>query len=605
VDAATGTTIRSVPFPAIGGLAWSPNGRWIAATGGTNGSESNSLVRIDVTSGDVTVLDGPSGMLDSEREPAWSPDSLHIAFIRWGSGGSGGCAGSPLCATDVFVADNDGSHAIRLNEISGKADLPSWSPDGRWIAFRNVDRADQQNGNLETIGASATGIVITHADRTGERTIPADGVEAFAWGPGSDRLRFISDDAAGSAATIREATLDGIAQAVEIHLGPPPNLFERTGARFAWQTLDVGRAVQSLPEVIPPVAATEFAVLTPAPADPADPSATWPTLVSQSEDGCKPITIASGTGAVATVADVCGAFQVSTYGWSPSGSFYAAVVDQNGPLTLARRDGHVDSQIDHLTGLSGLFWSPDEKWLGVSGTRTYVFRPDGSGLREIPGDPTWSPDGRTLGVARPDGQLLVGGPDGSDLRAIGSFPAPISWCPDGSRFAFLSDGNAWTARRDGTDLRNATSLPLGGASMVMWSPDGRWLAVGANHGLWLVPADGAGRRWLGLGLNETVFSVAWAPGGSSLALETYTDMTPPAPQTNRIYLVKPDGSPTIAVDDARSPAWSPDGRYLLVAHADASGSGAEDGRIEVMNADGSGRHELLSPAGHTSVSWAR
>ncbi len=604
VDAATDSTVRTLPFPAIGGLAWSPNGRWIAATGGTNGDESNSLVRIDVTTGDIAELDGPSGMLDAEREPAWSPDSLHIAFIRWRSDSLSGCHGDPLCETDVIVANADGSQAIRLNKESGKADQPSWSPDGRWLAFRRVDRVARQSGTLGTIEATATGIVIAHPDGTGERTIAADGVEGFAWGPESDQLRFISGTGQQSAQMIKEASLDGAVQTVDAQIGPAPNLFERTGTQFGWQSLDAGRVVPGLPTVAALASPAALAVVTPAAADPADPGGTWPTLVSESEDGCKPMTVASGTGAVATIADVCGAFTVSTYGWSPSGSFYAAIIDENGPLTLVRRDGHIDRQVDKITGLRGIFWSPDEKWLGVDGTRDYVLRPDGSGLRQIPGDPTWSPDGRTLGVTRPDGQLLVGGPDGSDLHTVGSFPSTISWSPDGSRFAFLRDGNAWTANRDGTDLHNVTALPLGGATMVSWSPDGRWIAVGANHGLWLVPADGGARRWFGLGLNETVLRVDWAPGASTLALETYTDMTPPAPQTNRVYLIGTDGSPTIAIDDATSPAWSPDGRFLVLAHS-TPGGGPGDGLIELANSDGSGRRGLAAPAGLTPVIWAR
>jgi Tol biopolymer transport system component len=588
VDAATDTTIRTVPFPAIGGLAWSPNGRWIAATGGTNGSESNSLVRIDVATGDVTELDGPSGLLDSERQPAWSPDSSHIAFIRWGLEKLAGCHDDPLCTTDIFVANADGSQALRVNKASGKADHPSWSPDGRWIAFLPANRA---------------GIVISHPDGTGERTIAAAGVETFAWGPESDRLRFISSAGQGSTQTIGEATLDGAVQTVDVQIGAAPNLFERTGTQFDWQALDAGRDVPGMPSVAALPSPAAFAVVTPAPADPADPSGTWPTLVSQSEDGCKPMTIASGTGAVATITNVCGAFPVSAYGWSPSGSFYSAVIDQSGSLTLVRRDGHVDSQVDRLTGLDGFFWSPDEQWLGVHGARNYVLRPDGSGLQEIPGDPIWSPDGRTLGVTRPDGQLLVGGPDGSDLHTVGSFPAPISWSPDGSRFAFLRDGDAWMATRDGADLRNLTSLPVGGASMVAWSPDDRWIAVGASHGLWLVPLDGGPRRWFGLGLGESDYNIDWAPGADRLAVETYTDGSSGGQQAF-VYLVDPSGPPAIRIDSAGMPSWSPDGRFLVVTHS-SPGGGPGDGLIDLMNSDGSGRRELSTPAGLSPAVWAR
>ncbi len=545
VDASTATTVRTLPFPAIGGLAWSPNGRWIAATGGPNGggsNGSNSLVRIDVMTGDVTELDGPSGMLDSEREPAWSPDSLHIAFIRWGSEDLPGChGGDPLCVTDVFVANADGSGPIRLNAESGKADQPSWSPDGRWIAFRRVDRVPRQS-------EAPTGIVISQPDGRGQQTIAADGVEAFAWGPDSDRLRFISSSGQGSGQTVSEAALDGAVQSVSVQIGAAPNLFSRTGTQFDWQTLDGGGEVPGLPSVTAPASPTAFPVVTPRPADPADPSGIWPTLVSQSDDGCKPMTIASGAGAVTTIANVCDASisPTSTYGWSPLGSVYAAIIDQNGPLTLVRRDGQVNSKVDEITGLDSIVWSPDERWLGALGSRDYVLRPDGSGLREISGTPTWSPDGHSLAVAAPDGQLLVGGPDGSNLHSVGSFPSPIWWSPDGSRFAFVRDGNAWTAARDGTDQHNLTLLPLGGASSVAWSTDGRWISVAADHGIWLLPTNGGPHRWMGLGLDETVLSVTWSPGSTRLALETNRGTAGGA--QSFVYLVDPSGSPTIRVE---------------------------------------------------------
>ena len=369
---------------------------------------------------------------------------------------------------------------------SGQADRPSWSPDGRWIAFRRVDRVVQESGNSETIVAVGTGIVISHPDGTDARTITADGVEAFAWGPASDRLRFISSAGQGSAQTISEATLGGAVQTVEVRIEEAQNLFERT-----WRP---GRLA-------------------------APQRQSW-NVPGNTGRRCAHVTPRGFGGDAGFGGSRRSEWHMAHAGFPERGRLqaddhrqrhrgrrdhhrrlrrlpgvdlrlvalrflYATVIDQNETLTLVRRDGHVDSQVDHLTGLDGFSWSPDEKWLGVHGTRDFVLRPDGSGLRGIPSDSTWSPDGRTLGVVGPDGQLLVGGPDGSDLHTVGSFPAPISWSPDGSRFAFVRDGNAWTATRDGADLRNLTSLPAGGASMVVWSPDDRWIAIGVSHGLWL------------------------------------------------------------------------------------------------------------------------
>ena len=598
VDIATGATIHTYPFPAIGGLAWSPNGRWIAATGGSSGS--NSLVRIDVTTGKILELDGPSGMLDSTREPAWSPDSLHIAFIRWGAEGL--CRGLPLCETDVFVANADGSDPVRLNRVPATADEPSWSPDGLWIAYRQVDRTKDAQGGGGPVADGATGIVIVHPDATGERTIKAAGVGAIAWSTDSKHLLFIRSNGRGSAETIWEASLDGVAQAVDAAIGPSPDLFERTGSRFAWQSVVGGRDIPALPALTQPTPAAVIVVITPPPSAPADPSGTWPTLATVSDDGCRPMTVAMDTGTIDALTNVCDdSGSIDTWQWSPTGSAFAAI--RGGTLTVVQEDGRVALNVAGLTGLTQVSWSPDGEWLSVTGAKSWLLRPDGSDLREIPGgEATWSPDGGTLAVATPDGQLLVGGPDGSDLHAIGAFPVQLSWSPDASRFAFIRDGNAWTATRDGTDLHNVTALPLGGASDVTWSFDGRWLAVSASHGLWLVELDGSARTWVSVGFDASIAGLAWSPSATKLAIGIVTDGIA-APQQSYIDLFDPTGSPAIRIDDATDLSWSPDGRFLAVGVANTDAQGTRN--LVLMNEDGSGRHAFPMPPSSNPFIWVR
>jgi len=106
----------------------------------------------------------------------------------------------------------------------------------------------------------------------------------------------------------------------------------------------------------------------------------WPTLSTESDDLCELKRIATATGAATTIAQLCSPLAVSTGvstgGWSPTGSAYAAIRD--GRLSIVHADGRVDLDVDDLAYLTDLAWSPDGSWIHVMGNRPYLLRPDGS-----------------------------------------------------------------------------------------------------------------------------------------------------------------------------------------------------------------------------------
>lgn len=166
-------------------------------------------------------------------------------------------------------------------------------------------------------------------------------------------------------------------------------------------------------------------------------------------------------------------------------------------------------------------------WKGTNDSPTRPRSPYGTTavpLTSYPGgegSPSFSPDGTQVAFSwagSDDGALdiyvkLVG--DGEPVRLTRNPRTEFapSWSPDGHRIAFLRPQGPGgpvnlmvLPSLGGTERRVASLWPSGhpldqrGISRMSWTPDGRWLAIGAEiegqWGIWLVEVDGPGRRRL-------------------------------------------------------------------------------------------------------------
>ena len=128
--------------------AWSPDGRWLAYT--RRGASGHPLVwRVRANGSQRRVVSRfASNDVYRASSAAWSPDGRRLVFtasyyLRDAEGElvvvDNGSTSEPAGETGVFVARRDGSKPRRLRPRTD-ARGPSWSPDGRSIAFGLPER---------------------------------------------------------------------------------------------------------------------------------------------------------------------------------------------------------------------------------------------------------------------------------------------------------------------------------------------------------------------------------------------------------------------------------------------------------------------------------
>jgi Tol biopolymer transport system component len=231
-----------------------------------------------------------------------------------------------------------------------------------------------------------------------------------------------------------------------------------------------------------------------------------------------------------------------------------------------------------------LAWSPDGQRILVqrqdkqAGPRLYLLAVrDGSFTKLADGSAqanAWSPDGRALlyVVAQPlplENQVWraqVG--EGQNLEPVqiaeGSSP---TWSADGRRIAVsvkrAGRAQVWVLNPDGSD---PIQLTTDGGENPAWSPEGEHIAYTFNSRVYIMEADGSGKRQLTTG--EELFDqspvLAWSPDGKRLAYAHFQPLGAPRPTV--IYVASLETMTKVRLSGDYQPpiGWSPDGAWLAI-----------------------------------------
>jgi Tol biopolymer transport system component len=533
--------------------AFSADGKWIVFTSERNGLGQADIYRARVDGSGIERLTDDPAVDDAA---AFSPDGSHVAFVS--TRGSHTTNIWTLEIKSGRLRNLTGGKAIQADPAKPHGFFrPSWSPDGRWLAFSS-DRNTNWRGHDNGFGWEHTqelSIYVIQADGKGFRQIASKlgyCLGSPKWSPDGKRVVFyettveetwgarrpegiakvvsqiVSVDVAsggriehtsGPGFKVAPQFLGATDLAYHIKGGPLEGLYYTSGKPMVKASLRSPRWSPDGSQVI-------YEKVSFKPRTQNLPLYSWDpdwdyqytdVFPALSRDGKLVYTEKSSNSSIA-ISD-------------PDGSNRKRVYETAGSSLSAPMVSH---------GLAGAFqpaWSPDGQWIAFglgqwfqerrNGTAKIMrMRRDGSALEELTdgsvnsGFPSYSADGKRIVYrvwdAKEKGLRIIDIADRKIQVLTTEADNLPDWSPDGSRIVFTRRVDAvnfdiFTIRPDGTDLRRLTTSEANDGHAV-WTADGKHILWNSGaYGFrdeaalydntfqpygqnWIMNADGSGKR---------------------------------------------------------------------------------------------------------------
>jgi len=409
---------------------------------------------------------------------------------------------------DIWTADESGANPHRLTAHPARDVYPRFSPDGKWVAF-----SSDRNGNLDVYVVASTG------GQPRQLTFHSADDNVLGWTPDSKSVLFSSmrgDDFLSKLYTVQAET--GAERPVAVDIGTA-GCYSPDGAKLAftrkgqvyWRKYY--RGAYQTDVTIADLAAHKFTDLTDF-----DGMDSWPM-------------------------------------WGRDGWIYFVSDRDGGGLTNIWRIPEKGGKAEKVTQ----FANGDVRWPSISSDGKVIVFEHEFGL--------WKLDVASHKTAQVHLSIDAETEENpSEVRTFASRADDFHVAPNGRRVVFSVHGEVFTAPVEEGELRQITDDPARDQD-VLWSPDGKSIAYISDRSgreeIYVVPAEGGAAAKV-TDIDALKSGLRWSPDSKALLFTT---------SDYKLYKHTLGGGTvellTNKYGQISQPVWSPDGKWIAFAMADA------------------------------------